>query len=455
MINKHSILFDKYLVLDQLGSGSFSSVLLVRHLSMELERAIKIIPKTQIGSVSDIMEAKFLKTLNHPGIPKIYDIEEDEENFYLVEEYIQGESLNEFLLHQPVISQKLFFKFCEQLCDIFKYLHSFSPSPILYRDLKPEHIIVCGIQIKLIDFGISTYLTSLGNNCNRLGNVDFSAPESFTNDEISLQADIYSIGQIMNYLSKHLKNKPSWSINQIIHKATAEDTASRFETVAELDSAIKKIIEKDNQPQLRNSIAIVGANSGCGSTHIAVSLVSTLNYLGYSSVYFEKNSSNNLQNAAKYQNYFVEQNGFFYYKFFCGMPNYGPGVSISALKTSEIISVWDFGNNYTENQWDQFDMIILVCNGSIWHFHDSFKAVASFDKLDIPVTVICNMCDKHQSMALAKLIQRAVYNFSYDSNPFLITNDKKNLFLQLLSKKGWFLSFSKKRKRKFKFLKQL
>ena len=108
----NNILSGKYEVLDHLGSGSFGSVLLVRHTSLDLERAIKIIPRTQVSSISELTEAKLLKSLHHPGLPKIYDIEEDTLNYYLVEEYIQGESLDQFLLRQSFISEKLFFKFC-------------------------------------------------------------------------------------------------------------------------------------------------------------------------------------------------------------------------------------------------------------------------------------------------------------------------------------------------------
>lgn len=59
------------------------------------------------------------------------------------------------------ISHELLIKFCIQLCDILDYLHHLMPYPILYQDLKPEHIIVCGNQIKLIDFGIASFLPVL------------------------------------------------------------------------------------------------------------------------------------------------------------------------------------------------------------------------------------------------------------------------------------------------------
>lgn len=442
--SNHQILFGKYEVLDSLGSGSFSSVLLVRHRSLDLERAIKIIPKTQVSSISELIEAKLLKSLQHPGIPRIYDIEEDASNYYLVEEYIQGESLDQFLLHQSIISRNLFFKFCEQLCDIFEYLHSFSPSPILYRDLKPEHIIVCGIQIKLIDFGISSYVTNSGNNFNYLGNLDFSAPESFTQSDLSLTADIYSIGQIIKYMTQFLKNPPSSGILHIIQKSIMQDPSLRYETVGEMALALKSEFKKSNQSHLSNSIAVVGSHSGCGATHIAISLSSTLNSLGYSAIYYEKNDTGNLQNAAKYQKSFVEQDGFYNYRNFCGLPNYGPGIQVSTPENT--ISIYDYGTNYSLNELLMADIVIYVCNGAIWHWNDALEKNEFLMKNGISAIVLCNLCERQQSVYLAKHLHCNLYLFPFDHDPFRISKEKEQLFLQLLSKKGWSLSFSEQRK---------
>lgn len=103
-------------------------------------------------------EADLLKDLKHPGIPLIYDIDEDDTTLYIVEEYIPGESLDRMMVHPENISQELILKIGFELCDILDYLHHTAPYPILYQDLKPEHIIVCGNQVKLIDFGIASFL---------------------------------------------------------------------------------------------------------------------------------------------------------------------------------------------------------------------------------------------------------------------------------------------------------
>ena len=174
--NTNHSLFDKYEMIKDLGTGSSGSVTLVRHISMDQERALKKVPKASAFAESALSEARLLKSLEHPSIPRIFDFEEDNAFYYIVEEYIDGETLDSFLLHQQLISPGLFFNICEQLCNVFIYLHTQISTPIIYRDLKPEHIIVCHNKLKLIDFGVSAYVIQAGNNFNHYGNIRILCP---------------------------------------------------------------------------------------------------------------------------------------------------------------------------------------------------------------------------------------------------------------------------------------
>ena len=192
-------MFGKYRVLSTLGTGNSSTVYLAEHIRLNVYRAIKCIPKDTSLVSSPSSEATLLKDLNHPGIPIIYDIEEDEHFFYIIEEFIQGQSIDTFVSYQK-ISHELLIKFGIQLCDILDYLHHLMPYPILYQDLKPEHIIVCGNQIKLIDFGIASYITSRGKNYQNYGTKGFAAPEQYGLSQSDGRADIYALGVLLNIM---------------------------------------------------------------------------------------------------------------------------------------------------------------------------------------------------------------------------------------------------------------
>ncbi len=414
----NTTLFGKYEILSLLGTGSFGTVYLSKHKLLECYRAIKFIPKLNGQTDSPLKEAQLLKSLHHPGIPTIYDVEEDDAYYYLIEEYINGESLEDFLLQQSYISLSTFMDFCLQLCDIFLYLHTLKPSPILYLDLKPEHIIVCGMQIKLIDFNVSTNLSSLGNIYNLFGNEDFSAPELKSGALPNFLSDIFSIGKIMEYLSEHLNSSVSPNFHNIIKKATNADPACRFETVDQLVSAIQKEKNLINQPHLRKKILVVGSHPGAGATHVSISLVSALNYMGYHAIYYDTNQRNSLQNYLPNKPFMQERNGMLHYGFFRGYPLYGPGIQLP--QTNEDISIYNGGDAFPSSNIDA-DLILLVCDSSLWHRYHVLKKAHDLSHYGERLKILCNRGGTSTMVELAKELSSCVYHYPYIENPFFIT----------------------------------
>ncbi len=443
MKNNNQLLFGKYKIIRDLGSGSFSKVFLVRHVSMEQDRAIKILPKESGSSSSDLFEAKLLKTLNHPCIPTIFDIEEDESFYYIVEEYIDGETLNSFLLHQQFISSGLFFEYCEQLFDIFIYLHNHAPSPIIYRDLKPEHIIVFQNQLKLIDFGVSSFVTKSGNNFNYYGNVDFSAPECYTDNTITTQADIYSIGKILCLLLNYTSGSFSRKFKHIIQKSTDPVVASRFETVEEFQHEFLKIKNNYFRPHLEKKIAVIGSHSGCGSSHISISLTSALNIMGYKAIFFD-NNNDILRFSEEYSDFFSEKDGIYHYRNFYGVPNYNQGIQYSL--PDDVTIIYDMGTTYTLEELSKMDLILVVCNGSFWHLKDILNMKISLINLSAPCKFLANLCTHYNAVSLAKLLDCKVYNYPFDKDVFSLSPIKESLISKLLTIKGGYKKFSKRKR---------
>lgn len=428
----NQILFGKYELISVLGNGNFGTVYLSKHIILECYRAIKLIPKDG-RSDSLLKEAQLLKSLNHPGIPTIYDIEQDDSCFYLIEEYIKGESLEEFLLHQKHISLNTFLDLSLQLCDIFRYLHSFKPSPVLYMDLKPEHIIVCGMQIKLIDFNVATYLSNLGNIYNLFGNQDFGAPEIFSGTVPDLYSDIYSIGKIMQYLSKHLEVSLSPKFRNIITKAIDQNPACRYETVDELISVIETQKNLLNQPHLRKKIAVIGSHKGCGATHFSIMLASTLNYMGYKTIYYEKEPKNSLSLSFQLLPFSREKDGMIFYRYFRGFPFYGPGILLPESDADIIIE--DYGDDISLDAEIDYDFILYVCSNSIWHRYTNLKKGDSYLVLTNKLKIICSMGQKTTLHHLSKYFSRPVYHYPYDADPFFVDAKKVSFVSNLLQLK--------------------
>ena len=190
------IWFDRYLVLSEIGKGSGSTVYLVRHQKLGEYRAVKRIPKSS-DTTRQIREAHILNHLKHPKIPRIYDIEEDDEACYIVEEYIEGESLEAVMLQSSFITLNFIYHTIMEVADILEYLHQLKPYPVIYQDLKAEHIMITKQGIRLIDFGIAAYLDDTGNKFQNFGTPEYCAPEKEKAGIISVKTDIYSLGKLL------------------------------------------------------------------------------------------------------------------------------------------------------------------------------------------------------------------------------------------------------------------
>ena len=424
---ENKILFGKYEVLSSLGTGNFSTVYLSRHIYLECYRAIKLIPKKQ-GTIDSLTEALLLKSLHHPGIPTIYDIEQDTQYYYIIEEYVDGESLEEFLLHQSHISLHTFFDLCLQLCDIFRYLHTFRPTPILYLDLKPEHIIVCGMKVKLIDFNVSTFVSNLGNIYHLYGNEKFSAPELFSGKQPDFLSDIYSIGKIMEYLSNYLDTSVSPKIHKIIKKAINSKPSHRYETVDALISAIETQKNILYQPRSRKHIAVIGSHAGCGSTHLAISLTSTLNYMGYNTIYYQCNKEDSLQQVSSTISVIKEKEGMLTYRYFRGYPHYGPGVQLPEISADFFI--YDYGS-FLPSKDVEIDTILYICSNSIWHWYTSFQKGESLLQFGENLKIICNLSQKKTMHIFSTYFSKPVFHYPYDADAFVV-NPAKVTFVSKL-----------------------
>ena len=433
------ILFGKYRVVSNLGTGGSSTVYLAEHLKLKVYRAIKCIPK-DTSDTAFPLEANLLTNLKHPGIPLIYDIEEDDGFIYIIEEFIQGESLESFVLHQESIPQELIFYIGIQLCDILDYLHHLSPYPILYQDLKPEHIILCGKQLKLIDFGIASYFTGSGKDFQIYGTDGFAAPEALQGLSITPASDIYGLGKILEYLAAASRECPVGLLN-LIRQATAEDPTKRFSTAASLKTALLNAQHSTQRhaSHLIRNIAVIGSKAGAGATHIAVSVVCVMNKMGMSAVYIPLHQADTLEAMAQANPHFREQEGIFYHSYFRGAPDYGSGVE-SPL-SAHCCQVKDYGASpIVPSELENFDLILYVFCGSDWDIPQAFSGGNHLALLSQSV-FICNHENKQAARKFARRQGKPVYCFPIDPDPYRVSSEKERLISSILHRKGGMKNF--------------
>ena len=128
-----------------------------------LYTSVKIVPKKMSDYDSFKKEALFLKTLRHPGIPLVYDLEEDEAYSYLIEEYLEGESLYAMVKRLGGLPVKTAALFGIQICRLIQFMNS-AENPILYLDLQPKNLLVNETIIRLIDFDHAQYAADVAES---------------------------------------------------------------------------------------------------------------------------------------------------------------------------------------------------------------------------------------------------------------------------------------------------
>lgn len=200
-------LTDKYRSLKLLHHGIGGEVWLVEHKALACRRILKTVKKEHPQYGSLIREAKLLQRFHHSSIPIIYDILEYDTATYLIEEFIEGETLKQYFLRQQSLSESLLLTYSVQLCEILNYIHS-PAHKVLHLDLKPENILISDGQMKLIDFGSAIYQNQGEPIGVFFGSPGFYAPEQAAAGILSEQTDLYGLGRVMEYMLLYAKKSP-------------------------------------------------------------------------------------------------------------------------------------------------------------------------------------------------------------------------------------------------------
>lgn len=203
-IKNGDILNNKYIVLSHIATGGMSEVYLVSEQNHPDKKwAVKVSNVNSKLARKLIDEAKILTELNHPALPYVADFFSTDQYFYLVIDYIEGQTLTDYFNQKDNhLSIELILKIGIQLADVLNYLHKHHPHPIIYRDVKPGNIIIQeNGSLTLIDFGIARkYQKDQIKDTVRIGTVGFAAPEQFEKKQTDVRTDIFSLGALLYYL---------------------------------------------------------------------------------------------------------------------------------------------------------------------------------------------------------------------------------------------------------------
>ena len=387
------IWLDKYRIVSMLGTTASSEVFLAEHVKLQAKRVLKRVRKNHPFYMQLAGEVGILRNLDHPGIPRLYDVEEDERYLYLIEEFVEGISLRDLVASGRLKEQQIILIIL-QICNITQYLHQQNP-PVFYLDWKPEHLIVSEGNVKLIDYGAAIQADGVDRDLRQslcLGTKGYAPPEVKGGGEVGAYTDVYGIGSILDFL---IAGKGSYTrrLRRVAKACLFPDVKKRW-SLEQLTGTMERQGRGRRKGEIspcgKRVIGLIGTHPGAGVTHISFLLAFYLaEVTGKSVAYVECNRHGDCGRFQKRQIAEKQKRGLGKRPVF--YPDVSPEELPELLNREHAYYVVDFGceleRNWAEylhcsdkiviaqlREWrqedlDQFERKSKTCTGrENWHF---------------------------------------------------------------------------------------
>ena len=280
MLSKGQKINDRYEIIKSIGEGGMANVYLANDTILDREVAVKVLRGDLSTDEKFIRrfqrEALSVSNLSHPNIVEVYDVGEEDGQYYIVMEYIEGKTLKQLLNKRGALTLPEVIDIMTQLTDGLSHAHE---AYIIHRDIKPQNIMIeDNGTVKITDFGIAMAVnaTQFTQTNSVMGTVHYLPPEQANGKGATVKSDIYSLGILMYELLtgsvpfkgdnaveialKHMKEKlPSirkqnplipQSVENIVIKACAKNPRNRYDTVKEMHDDIVTAMDRANEKKI-------------------------------------------------------------------------------------------------------------------------------------------------------------------------------------------------------------
>lgn len=395
-------------------------VWLAEHRTLHTKRIIKGIRRDSPAHDVLAAEAVTLMRLSHPGIPEVFDVDEDDEFTYIIEEFIEGDTLKAFYLKRDVSEGQLL-DHLEQICSVLEYLQDRSVR-LIHLDLKPENIMISD-RVRIIDLG--TAVKEKERSGFRSVTAGYTAPETIRGEETGKEGDVYSLGKLILFMVEHSTagKRIRKKLEQIAKRCATKDRQTRVGSCVIVTKMLKETTKRKKSGHAEVSacmkkIAVIGLARGCGTTHVAVSLASVMAKHG-PVLFMQKKRDPQLEEI-----FATDAKG-----------RAGRGISYAAYGTSgaggHMSVIADLSGEpvrFFKEALAGFDLVILVGGGAVWRNEDyDFAERMAREKLLGPgCRVLMNMTGRHAAELLPCGIK--AFKFPYEENPFSPGAETRKLF---------------------------
>lgn len=251
----------KYRILSTLGSGGFGIVYLAEDTWIDKKVALKVPHRQSVEFGELLREPRLLARLSHPNIVSVLTAEKQDDIFFIVMEYVSGETLEAMVEREGALDLPRALDYVCQVCNAVDYAHRHG---VLHRDLRPANVLVTeGGIAKVADFGTSRFLEVAAHGTTVIGSPPYMAPEQFYGKAV-FASDIYSLGVTMyemltgelpcgapgpadleRLMRGELTSPPTLRnpkipkhVSDVIMKALAPDLSARYQWASDLLDAV-------------------------------------------------------------------------------------------------------------------------------------------------------------------------------------------------------------------------
>ncbi len=271
----------RYEIIAPLGAGGMGEVYRARHLKLEREVAIKVLPGDFEADPERLRrferEARAASALNHPNIVTIHDIDEHEGRHYIAMELIEGRTLRE-ILGAGELGLPGFVSLARQIADGLTKAHEHG---IVHRDLKPENIMVTDDgRVKILDFGLaklapagadlgseSPTLSQQTQRGSLLGTIPYLSPEQASGGGGDQLSDQFSFGVVLYEMlcgrRPFLGTSSAIVLSAILRDTPPAPRSLRPATPNDLEAVINRCLEKDPQRRFASTSELGDALRSC------------------------------------------------------------------------------------------------------------------------------------------------------------------------------------------------
>lgn len=260
---------NRYTIIERVGGGGMADVYRAHDKLLDRSVAVKVL-RSQFTNDEEFVtrfrrEAQAAARLSHPNIVNIYDVGRDEDIYYIVMEYISGETLKDRIQRDGTLPVEAAVRIALEIGEALEHAHQ---NGLAHCDIKPHNILTTRSgRIKVTDFGIARAVTSatMTQTGTIIGSVHYFAPEQARGGAVGAKSDIYSLGVVLyemltgvlpfsgetpiSVAIKHLQEepKPLREINSdlpplleaIVLKAMAKDPDARYADISEMSADLR------------------------------------------------------------------------------------------------------------------------------------------------------------------------------------------------------------------------